>query len=557
MSFTIFTPSNSPCRVPFFSHHPRRPLPHRFSNTNRNPNFNFTSDSSSPNFSTSTTTAAACLPLRRTISDVLKHSAPPVLLFLALFTSRASAAPPVAVPVHQQVIQVNVEHDEESIGVDRSELTDDQDQNLDTIDSSQEDKVLNAEFERWKSKTFALLVPLRIVALQGSVPPSWLKEFIQSQGKRLRLRSEFRGSLENIYKELSKSLTSRKVDTKSAIAADAVSMGDSWLTLAIRESIIDPMDEDQDWFKHLSDKWKIFLRRNSEGAIDSEGKIWAAPYRWGTMVIAYKKTKFQKHNLKPIEDWDDLWQPSLQGRISMVGCPREVVGAVLKHMGMSYNTDNMELQVSGGRNAVLENLRLLRKQVRLFDSTNYLKAFGVGDVWVAVGWSSDILPAAKRMSNVVVIVPNSGASLWADLWTIPAASKLPTTQIGGRIRGPSPLTSQWIEFCLQPARASPFKKEVVPGASPSALDCSTPDVPLELKGKPKLETNLIGGVPPPDILSKCEFLEPLSDTALSDHKWLISQVQKPDNNNNIIQRLQQSLFSGIQAFKSKLRGKVA
>lgn len=35
---------------------------------------------------------------------------------------------------------------------------------------------------------------------------------------------------------------------------------------------------------------------------------------------------------------------------------------------------------------------------------------------MAVGWSSDILPAAKRMSNVTVVVPKSGASLWADLW---------------------------------------------------------------------------------------------------------------------------------------------
>ena len=55
-------------------------------------------------------------------------------------------------------------------------------------------------------------------------------------------------------------------------------------------------------------------------------------------------------------------------------------------------------------------------QVRLFDNTHYLKAFGVGDVWVAVGWCSDVLPVAKRMSNVAVIVPKSGASLWADLW---------------------------------------------------------------------------------------------------------------------------------------------
>lgn len=37
-------------------------------------------------------------------------------------------------------------------------------------------------------------------------------------------------------------------------------------------------------------------------------------------------------------------------------------------------------------------------------------------MWVAVGWSGDVIPAAKRMSDVAVIVPKSGTSLWADIW---------------------------------------------------------------------------------------------------------------------------------------------
>lgn len=49
---------------------------------------------------------------------------------------------------------------------------------------------------------------------------------------------------------------------------------------------------------------------------------------------------------------------------------------------------------------------------------HYIKAFEVGDVWVTVGWSSDIVPAAKRMSDVAVIVPKSGASIWSDVWVI-------------------------------------------------------------------------------------------------------------------------------------------
>ena len=71
------------------------------------------------------------------------------------------------------------------------------------------------------------------------------------------------------------------------------------------------------------------------------------------------------------------------------------------------------------------NVELLDLQVRLFDSVHYLKSFGVGDVWVAVGWSSDIIPAAKRMSDVAVIVPKSGASIWADLWVCDGFSMVP------------------------------------------------------------------------------------------------------------------------------------
>lgn len=47
----------------------------------------------------------------------------------------------------------------------------------------------------------------------------------------------------------------------------------------------------------------------------------------------------------------------------MVDSPREVVGAVLKYMGASYNTNNINVQVAGGKTAVLQNLELLANQV--------------------------------------------------------------------------------------------------------------------------------------------------------------------------------------------------
>ncbi|KAE8677497.1 Leucine-rich repeat protein kinase family protein isoform 1 [Hibiscus syriacus] len=397
----------------------------------------------------------------------------------------------------------------------------------------EEDEKSDAAFEVWKSKSFALTVSLSMVALQGSMPPSWSKDFISSQSRRLKFQAKFRPSLEDIFAQLCLPFTPAKgkvnIGPASTAAADIVTLGDSWLSFAIRKAVIEPITaaEHLDWFKDLSHKWKVYLRRNLNGDIDPQGQVWAAPYRWGTMVIAYKKTKFQKQKLPPIQDWADLWRPELAGRISMVNSPREVVGAVLKYMGASYNTMDIDLQVPGGRNAVLQNLELLAKQVNFFDSANYLRAFSVGDVWVAVGWSSDVLPVAKRMSNVAVIVPKSGASLWADLWVIPAASGLKTDRIGGRVRGPSPLIHQWVEFCLQTANSLPFRQGVTAGASPSALVSGPLKLPEELtKGKPKLDTNIVAGAPPLEILERCEFLEPLSDATLLDYEWLIKNMPK-------------------------------
>lgn len=66
---------------------------------------------------------------------------------------------------------------------------------------------------------------------------------------------------------------------------------------------------------------------------------------------------------KPLQDWKDLWRPELSGKISMIDSPREVIGAVLKYMGSSYNTLDIESQVPGGKNAAYQNLAILQRQV--------------------------------------------------------------------------------------------------------------------------------------------------------------------------------------------------
>lgn len=108
---------------------------------------------------------------------------------------------------------------------------------------------------------------------------------------------------------------------------------------------------------------------------------------------------------------------------------------------------------------------------------------------------------------------------------------------------------------MQTARALPFKQEVIPGASPSALDSAPAEVLEELtKGKPRLDTNLIAGVPPPQILARCEFLEPLSESTLSDYQSLIHSMQK--SKHGLVPSMNYNILSLIQIFWLKLHSKL-
>ncbi|KAJ7011008.1 hypothetical protein NC653_001441 [Populus alba x Populus x berolinensis] len=106
------------------------------------------------------------------------------------------------------------------------------------------------------------------------------------------------------------------------------------------------------------------------------------------------------------------------------------------------------------------------------------------------------------MCNVAVVSPKTGTSLWADPWVFSDSfvqSQLPRDlkliRSGAKLEDRPSVVHEWIELRLQAARALPFKQEVIPGATPSDIG-----VPNELaKCKPKLGTNLIAEVHPPDI----------------------------------------------------------
>ncbi|MBM0743534.1 extracellular solute-binding protein [Phormidium sp. CLA17] len=356
---------------------------------------------------------------------------------------------------------------------------------------------------------------LQIRALQGSVPPQMLNEFRkQTAGVKLEYAADRQlqelftllqawndsGSPNNSEKSSGFAVPSWVPfigQSATADPVDLVTLGDYWLSGAISQGLLAPLDAamvegGSELLKNP--QWRALVTRDAAGKPDANGKVWAVPYRVGTTVLAYRQDIFKQQGLQPPTDWADLWRPELKGRISLLDQSREVIGLTLKKLGKSYNTENLATV------ATLDaELRALNQQAKLYSSTHYLQPLLLEDTWVSVGWSEDVLQSGQRSPNVVAVVPTSGTALWADMWVRPAVK--PTV---------SPIVAEWLNFCLQPAIAQQISL-LTWGASPMLFGKPLADLPTELRRAPAL-------FPDPTVVKASEFLQPLSKATTEQYE---------------------------------------
>jgi putative spermidine/putrescine transport system substrate-binding protein len=343
-----------------------------------------------------------------------------------------------------------------------------------------------------------------IFLLSGSIPPRLLTDFRKTIAeKKVNFQSE--RQLKELLKLLEKWLKNQDQPAsqfpipipfreQNPAIGNLVTLGDAWLGKAISNGLIQPLDTSQlsNWSK-LPPRWQENMTRNAQGQPQTEGKVWAAPYRWGMTVIAYNEEKFAQFDWRP-QDWSDLWRPELTGKIALIDNRREVIGLTLKKLGHSYNSSDLK-QVTG----LKDQLFALQKQVKFYSSQYYLQPLILGDVWLSVGWSNDILPVSDRYNKIKVVVPKSGTSLWSDVWVKPVL----TTS--------NSLVQQWIDFCWQPESATKISL-FTSGLSPLILTQNPDQIPSDIKNNPLLVN--------PEAVKKSDFLNPLSPATEQEYEQL-------------------------------------
>ncbi|MGJ3249806.1 MAG: extracellular solute-binding protein [Elainellaceae cyanobacterium] len=293
--------------------------------------------------------------------------------------------------------------------------------------------------------------------------------------------------------------------------ADLVTLGDYWLAPAIRQDLIQPLDLPDVSWNALSRKWQQIARRDRQGFLSDQGEIWAAPYRWGSLVIAYRVDKFEELGWAP-SDWNDLWRDDIQRKISLPDSPRAVIGLTLKKLGESLNTENLE-----SIRDLTSELAALQQQVKLYTSNAYLQPLRLEDTWLAVGWSTDILPVVRRNPMIAAVVPTAGTALTADMWVRPARlasanSNAPNAERDDETT--NALIAEWINFCWQEAIAIQISL-LSSAASPVLAAFDRSDLPDPLQDNSVM-------LPNSEQIERSEFLLPLPDEALEQYRqhWI-------------------------------------
>ena len=133
------------------------------------------------------------------------------------------------------------------------------------------------------------------------------------------------------------------------------------------------------------------------------------PYMVGTLGILYNKRLVKD----PVDSWEALWDPKYKGEILMWDSMRDCLGAAMKMLGFSMNTnDNAELA------KVKERLLAQRPLVKAYMEEDIRDIMIADEATLALIYSGEAKTAIDQNPNLAYVIPKEGANKWVDGFVI-------------------------------------------------------------------------------------------------------------------------------------------
>lgn len=173
---------------------------------------------------------------------------------------------------------------------------------------------------------------------------------------------------------------------------DVVIADDYIIESAVKEGLVQKLDKDA--ITNWGNINPLF-----QGQFYDPDDEYTVPYGAGIPLIVYDPDQVDID----IKGYKDLWDPSLEDSVAIIGAYRVICGITQLSMGESMNEDDVDVIAKTG-----EKLQELAPNIRLIQDDNTQNALLNGEASVAFLYTSQVTQALKDNPDLKVVYPEEG-----------------------------------------------------------------------------------------------------------------------------------------------------
>ena len=223
-----------------------------------------------------------------------------------------------------------------------------------------------------------------------------IKEFEKQYG--IKVNVETFDDMETMYQKVS----------NSGVKYDVILVSDALMPRMIKNNLVQELNKDN--IPNISQMDEDYLNLDID-----PGNKYSVPYMFGTVGLIYNKDVVKED----VDSWDILWDEKYKNRIFMFDTYRDTLGAALKKLGYSLNSENQK-EIEEAKELLLEQRNLVDPVYGVDNGTTMIPA---GESDINMIWSGEGLNLQDENPNLVYVVPKEGANFWIDSLCIPSNAK--------------------------------------------------------------------------------------------------------------------------------------
>ena len=266
---------------------------------------------------------------------------------------------------------------------------------------------------------------------------------------------------------------------------DAIVVANDYLERMVKADMVVPLDHSK--IPNLSNMDPAF----ADPPFDP-GRKHSLPYMWGTIGVGYRKSAVGDTKM-------DTWKVLLDsdqfaGKLSLLGDAQNVLGAALKYLGFSFNSNKPE-EFKKAEELLIKQ----KKNIKVFAPDNGQDLLASGEVVACMEWNGDIAQVMAEDPDLNYLVPQEGTNIWQDTWAIPKGAPHPEN------------AHAFLNFIMDADNGMKIATTVQYATGNLAAKNK---MPPEYTGNPAI-------YPPSEVLAKCEYLTYQGEelTKLRDETW--------------------------------------